>query len=149
MALLAPVALSLAACATPDSATNGCARNPALCVSAAGEESALCPPICLIPVGLALKDASKQPVAPPTDVAPANEAAPPKPIALPEDAECRLKTRGGKGTGESLRWCVYECVGFIGPITISLEPGMVRCPGGKEGAKVKWANIRGYRRLNP
>jgi len=80
---------------------------------------------------------------------PQSRPARPKPIALPEDGDCWLKDSGGKATQDSPRWCFYVCVDFPEPIIITLDPPMDRCPGGKLGTGVKWANIRGFRRLSP
>lgn len=145
-----------------DTATSGCAKHPELCRPApSGEESVLCPPLCRTPVPPNPSKPPEAETATRKDDSPkkegSREAAPkkekasatPMPIALPEDGECLLVTQGGKATQEDPRWCLYMCDGFPTPIIITLDVAQSRCPGGKNGAKVTWSNIRGYRRLRP
>jgi hypothetical protein len=111
-----PVLVQPLLATAPDSATNGCIRNPLLCrPPAGGEEVPLCPPLCAPPFAAELLRTTPS-----------------------EKAICRWLDSGVRLSSPTVL-CDYECEGA--GARIALPMAMTRCPG-VDGAEVAWASLR-------
>ncbi|HLL52901.1 MAG TPA: hypothetical protein VK447_05100 [Myxococcaceae bacterium] len=73
----------------------------------------------------------------------------PKPIALRRDTPCKFMERQKDvSTLPFIYLCVYRCEGVAEELVVELDPGVMKCPGSKEG-EATWEKIGGLRRRKP